>query len=77
MREQKTEDRGQRTEAGERGHRETASAPIRHLRSEKGFVLIVVIVLSAVALTIVTALLYMIMSGSQISGLQKRYKTAL
>ena len=36
-----------------------------------------VIVLSAVALAIMTALIYMITMGTQISGLQKRYKTAL
>jgi hypothetical protein len=47
------------------------------IQSEKGAVLIVVIVLSAVALAIMTALIYMITTGTQISGLQKRYKTAL
>jgi hypothetical protein len=49
----------------------------RKIQSEKGAVLIVVIVLSAVALVIMTALIYMITVGTQISGLQKRYKTAL
>jgi hypothetical protein len=33
--------------------------------------------MSAVALMIMTTLIYMITSGTQISGLQKRYKTAL
>jgi len=47
------------------------------IQNEKGVVLIVVIVLSAVALAIMTALIYMITVGTQISGLQKRYKTAL
>lgn len=47
------------------------------LRSEKGSVLVIVIVLSAVALAFMTALLYMITSGTKVSGLQKRYKTAL
>jgi hypothetical protein len=47
------------------------------IKSEKGVVLIMVIVLSAVALVIMTALIYMITVGTQISGLQKRYKTAL
>lgn len=47
------------------------------LRSERGVVLVVVIVLSAVALILMTTLLYMLSSGTQISGLQKRYKTAL
>ncbi len=46
-------------------------------RSEKGSVLVIVLVLSAVALAFMTALLYMITSGTRVSGLQKRYKTAL
>lgn len=48
-----------------------------HLRSEKGIVLVMVIVLSAVALLIMTTLIYLITTGTQVSGLQKRYKTAL
>jgi hypothetical protein len=47
------------------------------IQNEKGVALIIVIVLSAVALAIMTALIYMITIGTQISGLQKRYKTAL
>lgn len=47
------------------------------IKSERGVVLLVVIVLSAVALMIMTALLYMITTGTQTSGLQKRYKTAM
>jgi len=43
------------------------------LSSEKGVVLVIVIVLSAV----MTALIYLIPSGTRVSGLQKRYKTAL
>jgi hypothetical protein len=62
---------------GMRKNGENSSAPIRHLRSEQGVVLVVVIVLSAVALAIMTTLIYMITTGTQISGLQKRYKTAL
>lgn len=46
-------------------------------KSEKGVVLVVVLVLSAVVLAVMTALVYMILSGTQISGFQKRYKTAL
>jgi hypothetical protein len=48
-----------------------------HLRTERGVVLVMVIVLSAVALLIMTTLIYMITTGTQVSGLQKRYKTAL
>jgi hypothetical protein len=47
------------------------------LRSEKGIVLVVVLVLAAVALALMTAMIYMITIGTQTSGLQKRYKTAL
>ncbi len=45
--------------------------------SEKGMVLVVVLVLTAVSLALMTALIYMITAGTKISGLQKRYKTAL
>ncbi len=47
------------------------------IKSEKGVVLVVVLVMSAVVLVVMTALIYMITSGTQISGLQKRYKTSL
>ena len=77
MREQKTEDSEQRTKHRGRRQEKTAPAPIPHRRSERGIVLVMVIVLSAVALLIMTALIYMITMGTQISGLQKRYKTAL
>ena len=46
-------------------------------RSEKGVVLVVVLVLSAVVLALMTALIYMVTSGTQISGIQKRYKSSL
>lgn len=47
------------------------------LKSEKGIALLVVLVLSAVVLAVMTGLIYMITSGTQISGYQKRYKTSL
>ncbi len=47
------------------------------IKSERGVVLVVVLVLSAVALALITTLLYIVMSGTQTSGLQKRYRTAL
>ncbi len=50
---------------------------LTRMKSEKGVVLVVVLVLSAVVLAVMTALIYMIISGTQISGFQKRYKTAL
>jgi hypothetical protein len=56
---------------------EMETAPSHGKKSERGIVLVVVLVLSAVALALITALIYMITSGTQISGLQKRYKTSL
>jgi len=63
----------------EKEQRRSESSSFRscYLRSERGVVLVMVIVLSAVALAIMTALIYMITIGTQVSGLQKRYKTAL
>lgn len=46
-------------------------------KSEKGIALIVVLILSAAALALMTALIYMITAGTKISGFQKRYKTSL
>src|SRR3990170_8844714 len=80
MRRRKTEygeQRGQRSKDGERRPGSTAPFRIRHLKSEKGIALVVVLVLSAVALTIMTALIYMITSSTRISGIQKSYKTAV
>lgn len=49
----------------------------RNLKSENGVVLLVVLILSAVALVLITTLIYMITMGTQSSGFQKRYRTAL
>jgi hypothetical protein len=56
---------------------ERQTTPPRHRKSEKGVVLILVLVLCAVSLAIITALMYMITMGTQMSGMQKRYRTAL
>ena len=48
-----------------------------HRRSENGVVLLMVLILSAVALAIMTALIYMITIGTQTSGMHKRYRSAL
>lgn len=45
--------------------------------TERGIVLVVVMVLAAVTLIIMTSLIYMITSSTQMSGMQKQYKTAL
>jgi len=47
------------------------------LFNEKGIALVMVLVLSVIALAIMAGLIYMITTGTQISGMQKRYKTAL
>ena len=45
--------------------------------NEKGIALVMVLVLSAVILVIMAGLIYMLTTGTQLSGMQKRYKTAL
>ena len=45
--------------------------------NEKGIALVMILILAAIALAIMAGLIYMITSGTQISGMQKRYKTAL
>lgn len=45
--------------------------------NENGIALMMVLVLSAIVLAIMAGLIYMLISGTQISGMQKRYKTAL
>ena len=47
------------------------------VRNEKGLALVMILILSAIALAIMAGLIYMITSSTQISGMQKRYKTAL
>ena len=44
--------------------------------SERGAVLIVVVILSAIALAVATSLLYMITTGTKLSGMEQRYRTA-
>jgi hypothetical protein len=45
--------------------------------NEKGIALVMVLILAAITLAIMAGLIYMITAGTQISGMQKRYKTAL
>jgi hypothetical protein len=47
------------------------------VRNESGIALAMALILSVIVLAIITGLLYMITSTTQISGMQKRYKTAL
>ena len=46
-------------------------------RDERGIALVMVLVLSGIGLALMTTLIYLIITGTQVSGLQKRYKTAL
>jgi hypothetical protein len=63
------------------GMRNTGCGIFRNLhskiRNEKGIALVMVLVLSAIILVIMAGLIYMLTTGTQLSGMQKRYKTAL
>ncbi len=45
--------------------------------NQKGIALVMVLVLSAIGLALMTTLIYLVTVGTQVSGVQKRYKTAL
>lgn len=47
------------------------------ISNERGIALVMILILSGIALAIMAGLIYMLTSGTQISGMQKRYKTAL
>jgi hypothetical protein len=58
------------------------SKGIRHnsnstLRNEKGLALVMVLVLSLIALTIISTLIFMVTQGTKVSGFYKRYATSL
>ncbi len=53
-----------------------ANAGMRVVESERGIALAMVLIVSAIALAIMAGLVYMLISGTQISGMQKRYRTA-
>ena len=52
------------------------TGPRRILKSDRGVALLIVLILSAVALAVMTAMISMIFSGTQISGMHKKFKTA-
>ena len=52
------------------------AAPRGPLGSDRGAALLLVIVLSTIALVIMTTVLYMITVSTQLSGAEKRYRTA-
>jgi hypothetical protein len=47
------------------------------LRDNKGIALVMVLILSFISLAIMSGLVYMVTSGTQVSGVEKRYSTAL
>lgn len=50
---------------------------MKMLRNEKGFALLFVLILSAIALVMTLGMLFMVGRGSFVSGQQKRYRTAV
>lgn len=46
------------------------------VRSEKGLALVTVLILSLITLAVITTLIYMVIQGTRISGVYKRYETA-
>jgi hypothetical protein len=59
------------------GKKNSLSTTYCILSTEKGIALVMILILAAIALAIMAGLIYMITSSTQISGMQKRYKTAL
>ena len=49
---------------------------MKRLKSEDGIALVMVLVLAAISLAIMAALVFMLTASTEISGIQKRYKTA-
>ncbi|RJR14550.1 MAG: hypothetical protein C4581_13770 [Nitrospiraceae bacterium] len=47
------------------------------IRNEKGIALVMVLILSLISLVTMSGLMYMVTSGTQVSGVEKRYSTAL
>ena len=50
---------------------------MKTLRNEKGFALVFVLILAAIALVMTLGMLMMVSRGSYVSGQQKRYRTAV
>jgi hypothetical protein len=50
---------------------------MKRLNNEEGIALVMTLVLSAVVLAMMSGLVYMVTVGTQVSGVEKRYKTAL
>ena len=50
---------------------------MKYLRNEKGFAMVFVLILAAIALAMTLAMLIMVSRGSYVSGQQKRFRTAV
>ncbi len=50
---------------------------MKRLNNEKGVALVMVLILSAIMLSIMAALVYMLTAATQMSGIEKRYKSTL
>jgi hypothetical protein len=55
-------------------HRQYLNAP---LKNEKGLALVTVLILSLIALAIISTLIFMVTQGTKVSGFYKRYSTSL
>ena len=62
---------------GQRARKIAISGQRSAVSGQQGIALVMILILAAIALAIMAGLIYMITSGTQISGMQKRYKTAL
>lgn len=56
---------------------ERTNSKYSRMGNQKGIALVMVLVMSAISLSMMTGLVYMVTNMTQISGDQKRYKTAL
>ncbi|RJQ22236.1 MAG: hypothetical protein C4560_02640 [Nitrospiraceae bacterium] len=59
------------------GKRETCHCANSVLRNNRGIALVMVLILSLIALAMMSGLIYMVTSGTQVSGIGKRYSTTL
>ena len=60
-----------------RSSRRTWRNDMKTLRNEKGFAMVFVLILAAIALAMTLAMLIMVSRGSFVSGQQKRFRTAV
>jgi hypothetical protein len=61
---------------GQRLRKIANSYQLSAISSQKGIALAMILILSAIALAIMAGLIYMILTGTRISGMQKRYESA-